>query len=494
MHLRRRSHRARSEALDQTAAASPHSRRVVCARLARFGVLVLTLAILAGCGATGGGSGSGTADAVVAVDPVYLPPGQTVAELAWAPSEGPVDNYLVFESRNGEPFGFLAVALTPSVNVNGNPGDSLQITVVAISPTGAMSESSPPSPPLIFQANAETAVARPAPQGLAAPTATLSSDELDVAIAANEAAESETAEATTPEPITDPAADESAPASTLLAESIRSILLGGDARLPESGLSTEARDWLQAHVDHEIAAGVALAGTGHANADSLREVVWQDSAGQLFVSDGETFLGATDLPATLAEGLRLNATERFVGLADFDGDGFGDWLLEDTATGDVWIVSGSGDAAQPPIAPASETTLAGHGDFDGDGVAEILWIDAERGLRLSSARSEAPRLAVGTGQPADTTLLAIADLDGNGRDDLLTRADDGTLVVGFSRDTAEGAPVAIEWMDGAALDAGLDLVATVDTDDDGASEIAWLNGADLEIWTAEDGLRERLTF
>ena len=494
MHLRRRSHRARSEALDHTAAASSRSLHVVGARLVRFGVLALALTALAGCGSTGGGSGSGAADAVVAVDPVYLEPGQTVAELAWAPSEGPVDNYLVFESRNGEPFSFLAVALTPSVNVNGNAGDSLQITVVAISPSGVMSESSPPSPPLIFQARAEAAVARPAPQGLAAPTSTLPSEELDQAVAANEAAEPESSEATTPEPTTEPAADDAAPDSTLLAESIRSILLGGDARLPESGLSTEARDWLQAHVDDEIAAGVALAGTGHANADSLREVVWQDSAGQLFVSDGEAFLGATDLPATLAEGLRLNATERFVGLADFDGDGLGDWLLEDTATGDVWIVSGSGDATQPPIAPATETTLAGHGDFDGDGVAELLWIDTERSLHLSSAGSEVPRLAFGSGQPADTTLLAIADLDGNGRDDLLTRADDGTLVVGFSRNTAEGAPVALEWLDGAALDAGLDLVATVDTDDDGASEIAWLNGGDLEIWTAEGGLRERLTF
>lgn len=486
----------RSEAPNHTAALSSRSRRVVFARLARFGILALSLTVLGGCGATGGGGGggSGAADAVVAVDPLYLAPGQTVAELAWDASEGPVDNYLVFESRNGEPFGFLTVALTPSVNVNGNPGDSLQITVVAISPTGVMSESSPPSPPLIFQANAETAVARPAPQGLAAPVATLSSDELDVAIAANEAAQADTAETTTTEPIEDAAAEESTTTSTLLAESIRSILLAGDARLPESGLSPQARDWLQAHVDHEISADVALAGTGHANADALREVVWQDSAGQLFVSDGEAFLGATDLPATLAEGLRLNTTERFVGLADFDGDGFGDWLLEDTATDDLWVVSGSGDAYLPPIAPASDASFAGHGDFDGDGVAEILWIDAVRGLRLSSARSEAPRLAVGTGQPADTTLLAIADLDGNGRDDLLTRADDGTLVVGFSRDTAEGAPVAIEWIDGAALDTGLDLVATVDTDDDGASEIAWLNGDDLEIWTAETGLRERLTF
>ena len=493
----RRSHFARLEALDRILASSSRSAQDVGARLVRFGALFLALTALAGCSSTGnGGSGSAAADAALAVDPIYLDPGRIVAELAWAPSEGPVENYMVFESRNGSGFAFSTIAVTPSVDIAGAPGDNVRITVVAVSPNGEMSENSPASPPIIFQAAAEAIVAQSAPQGLAAPIA-VATPETELAANEPDASETDLAANDTPEEL-DTEADTSAvedeaPALTQLVHSLRALLLGGDARLPEAGLSTDARDWLQAQVDAEIAAGVSLAGTGWANDDGLRELVWQDPAGQLFVSDGEDFLDATDLPATLTEGLRLNATERFVGLADFDGDGLGDWLVEDTVTGDVWIMNDADDEAQPPAHALADAALAGHGDFDGDGIAELLWIDADRGLSLSSASLIAPRLAEGIGQPADTTLLAIADLDGNGRDDLLTRTDDGTLVLGFARDLPVGAPIAIDWQVGATLPStALDLVATVDVDEDGAAEIAWLSDGDLEIWTAEGGLSERL--
>ncbi|MGB0617832.1 MAG: FG-GAP repeat domain-containing protein [Myxococcota bacterium] len=491
----RRSHFARLEALDRILAASSRSAQDVGARLVRFGVLFVSLTVLAGCSATGNsGGGSAAADAALAVDPIYLDPGQTVAQLAWVPSEGPVENYMVFESRNGSGFAFSTIAVTPSVDIIGAAGDNVRITVVAVSPNGAMSDNSPASPPVIFQAAAEAVVAQNAPQGLAAPVA-VATPETELAENEPDASETDLAANDTPEePDTDASAvEDEAPALTLLVHSLRALLLGGDARLPEAGLSTDARDWLQARVDAEIAAGVSLAGTGRANDDGLRELVWQDPAGQLFVSDGEEFLDAPDLPATLTEGLRLNATERFVGLADFDGDGLGDWLVEDTVTGDVWIMNDADDEAQPPAHALADAALAGHGDFDGDGIAELLWVDADRGLSLSSASLIAPRLAEGSGQPAGTTLLAIADLDGNGRDDLLTRADDGTLVLGFARDTPAGASIAIDWQVGATLpSSALDLIATVDVDEDGAAEIAWLSDGDLEIWTAEGGLSERL--
>ena len=487
------SHLACFEARGHTLGARPRTRRGVGARVARFGALFLALGVLAGCGSTGSGGGA-TAEPLVAVDPIFLDPGQTVAQLAWAPSDGPVDNYIVFESRNGSPFAFSTVALTPSVDVSGTPGDEVRITVIAISPNGEMSENSPPSPPLIFQAGAEAQVAQASPQGLAPAPVAVTPEEDGMTDAPQMASNDDSA---SPAPAsnedTSLSADDDTPALTQLVQSLRALLLGGDARLPEAGLSTDAQDWLQAHVDAEIAAGVALAGTGRADDDALRELVWQDPAGQLFVSDGHDFLDAQDPAATFTEGVRLNATERFVGLADFDGDGLGDWLLEDTATGDVWIVSGANGEAQPPALAMPNTTLAGHGDFDGDGLAELLWLGADRSLSLSSASLAAPTLAVDAGQPADTTLLAIADLDGNGRDDLLTRAADGSLLVGFVLDTDEGAPIEIDWQTGAALPgASLELIATVDVDADGAAEIAWLNEGDLEIWTAEGGLQQRL--
>jgi len=462
----------------------------------RWGTLAFVLLVLSACGSTGGGGSAPPTAAAIAVDPVYLTPGQTVAQLQWEPSAGPVDNYLVFLSRNDGPYAFSSLSLSPSTDVVGDPGDSVRIMVVAISPLGEMSEDSPASPPIIFQAPAAAAaaaaVAQSAPAGRPGPThESVTPDDPATEVVADDTASDD---AETPEAMpADDGADEEAPMLTQLVESLRALLLGGDARLPEAGLSTLAEDWLQARVDHEIAAGVALAGTGHANGDDLRELVWRDPAGQLFLSDGETFLGADDLPATLAETLRLNATERFVGLDDFDGDTVGDWLLEDTATGEVWIVSGLDGVARPAAAAGTGATLAGHGDFDGDGVAELLWIDGDRVLSLSSASLADPSLHAGTGQPDDVTLLAIADLDGNGRDDLLGLADDGQLVMALAQDGPDGAPVDLLWQNGAGASVdGLDLVATVDVDADGAAELAWLNGDSLEIWTAAGGLQQRL--
>jgi hypothetical protein len=88
--------------------------------------------------------------------------------------------------------------------------------------------------------------------------------------------------------------------------------------------------------------------------------------------------------------------------------------------------------------------------------------------------------------------LAIADFDGDGRDDLLGRGPDGRLVIGFSIEsgTAEVPELGMAWQSGAAQTTlGLDLVATLDVDGDGAAEIAWLNGDVLEIWGAESGLQ-----
>lgn len=463
--------------------------------------LLFAVSGLLGCGtAGGGGNAAPTAESAIAVDPIHLAPGQASAQLAWPSSEGPIANYLVFESRNDSAYAFTQIVVEPTASVSGQPGDSVRVTVIGVSPTGEVSEASPPSPPLVFHPAASAAVAEAAPSGStairtanpAAETATSSEPSDTQSLATESSRDAESGNRPNSD-APDALESETEEATSLLARAMRALLLNADARLPERGLSSEASRWLQIRVDHEIAAGVSLAGTGRADAeDALRELVWQDQAGQLFVSDGQRLLDSDDLPSTFDVAVRLRTTERFVGLADFNGDGHGDWLIEDTSTGAVWVVDGETDLNLSTDQIAAETRLAGHGDFDGDGQAELLWLDANNRFQLTRPGGETPTESFLTTSPDGFELLAIADLDGNGRDDLLGRGADGRLVIARAVESspANAAGPTIEWRTGPANQTdGLDLLATLDVDEDGTGEIAWLNGDSLEIWNAESGLQ-----
>src|SRR6185369_1793586 len=62
--------------------------------------------------------------------------------------------------------------------------------------------------------------------------------------------------------------------------------------------------------------------------------------------------------------------------ADFDGDGIGDLLFHDSATGEVqlWLMFGTLPGAKKSLGivnPISQ--IHGIGDFNNDGKADILW-------------------------------------------------------------------------------------------------------------------------
>ena len=505
-------HQSRESGVSVNRRSSTHFLSARLLRAVTFSLALFALAGLLGCGSSGGGGASTSASTAAAaplvVDPIFLTPGETQAQLAWPASEGPVAHYLVFESRNGSGYTFSQLVPSPTAQVSGQAGDRIQVTVVGVSPNGEVSESSPPSPPLIFQAPASAAVAAAAPSApqptTLAATSTAPTEDSPEGMQTASVQETTNTSAASDESGPDSAdTGETEPGVTLIARAVRALLLGGDARLPESGLSDEASLWLQGRVDQELAAGVALAGTGLGNdEDAVRELIWIDQAGQLFVSDGQEAVDSDDLPSTFAEALRLGATERFIGLADFDGDGRGDWLIEDSATGEVWMINGETEQNLPADRANVESRLAGLGDLDGDGRAELLWLSSDNRLELTRPGGDAPTLAGAAAGPEDFELLAIADLDGNGRDDLLGRDASGMLQMALSLDTEDitedigeqtAGQVRIEWRAGpASLTDGLDLVATVDVDDDGGAEIAWLNGDALEIWNVESGLEATL--
>jgi hypothetical protein len=475
---------------------------------------LLALLFAIGCGDGGGGGGSTDSVAAIATAPIDLPPGQTTAQLAWTPSEGEVVGYLVFQSNQEEDFGYLGLVNQPKVQITGKPGDSIRILVVAKSATSTQSAASPPSPPVRFHAAVETAAAVVSAEA-SAPA--LPSASPSPAIATNEAATQTADVEATPadEMDSDLAANDFvdadadndndndvAPPDQALPEQ----LMLSDLRFPLADLSPGASRLIQSLIDAQVGAGVSLAGSGELDGDEYRELVWLDASGQLFVSEGARIATTEDLPSTFVEAIRLRTTERFVGLADFDGDGAGDWIVEDTATGDVWMLNDeSQDARFGHIAvDHPDLRLVGHGDFDGDGRAELLWQHTDLSFQLGWPGDDSAVIdwIVAEDDSIDTPptthpmaltsqLLSVADLNGDGRDDLLFRGLEGRLelALSVSNPSPDSSAPQFEWISGPATSIdGLELVATFDLDHDGAAEIAWWGDDALQVWEVRSGI------
>jgi hypothetical protein len=465
--------------------------------------------VLAACGGGGGGGGDETSRPAAA-KAIDLPPGQQAARLAWVASEGGVDRYEVHESRNRSDYKKAGVVTQARYDIQGRGGDEVQIVVVAIGENGAPSPASDPSPIIRFHDAVAAAVATEpsAHRGLAPPAATSDSASEDDPQAPADASEAD-AEASTPndDPSTSPSdpedtanrsVDDEAGEATVLDDAFREWLLGADPRLAAAGPSERAAQWLQARVDEQMNAGVRLVGTGRADADALRELVWQDAAGQLFVSDGAALVTAEDIPAGFEEALRLHPTERFLGLEDLDGDTLGDWLIEDTATGAVYLIDGAileeRDALVEDSSVVEAAQLVGHGDFDGDGRLELLWRQPETDVLLMGPAGDLaaevpadPLTVLALGEGLEGGELIVADLDGDGRDELIARSSEGELVLLHLAEEAQEGLVGTSLTEATQATRDLDLVASFDLDGDGAAEIAWLDGDQLEVREAWSG-------
>lgn len=473
-------------------------RLAVCASLA---------AVLLACGGgDGGGSDGGDgagSETPLATEPIDLPAGLTVAQLAWQPSAGKVASYMVFLSRNDGSFDFDQTVTEPAASVTGAPGDEIRIVVMAVAEDGHFSEASPASVPIRFHPAAGEQVVdngptSPPPSGGGTDSGGDASADPDPDLAPDSPVVEDPAppvddlaDAGTPPPVEagtpgledGETADETIDPRVLTPALRRSLLLA-NVRQPLSGLAEGASAWLQSQLAGEVASDAALIATAKRSVDSLRDLVWQDSTGQLFLADAEQFAEAEEPGATLVAAIQLFEGERFVDLVDLDGDGAREWIVEDLSTGAVWLRSddGTADRAARTADQPETARLLGSGDFDGDGQPELLWQDADRTLALARPTSAAPLLGSGTVPPTGSQIVAFADLTGDGLDDLIARSEDGFIALGLaSVDPASGA-VAIEWSEGhAEADASSELVATLDLDADGRAELAWLVGETVEI-------------
>jgi hypothetical protein len=193
-------------------------------------------------------------------------------------------------------------------------------------------------------------------------------------------------------------------------------------RDPDGGLAV----WTTAE-DHGTRAAVRLVpneqvvGNADYDGDGYADLLTHEPGAQRLtlrlLADGQPREAAA---FTLAEGWEVAAS------ADVDGDGLADIAVRHPA-GDVtelWSMQGTtlGEVLELPASPPG-TSLAGAGDFDGDGRAELLWQGASRLSTWSIDAAGNIREQDLTDHDASWRVAGICDFDADGRSDLLMRSE-----------------------------------------------------------------------
>lgn len=200
------------------------------------------------------------------------------------------------------------------------------------------------------------------------------------------------------------------------------------------------------------------------NPGSPSSVVWPFVA-----SDGRAFFAADDGVHGEEPWIAFAGPQARAGKPVF-------WRHSDGSNA-AWTVDGQGVAAGAllPLVPGPDWQVAGDGDLDGDGDADLVWRNAATGEDAVWLLDHEPVVQVSGAAWAPTVFDAawrvalVADLDGDRRDDLLWRREGtGEMAVWLMH----GASVVASGFLPTLADASW-VPAAADLDGDGRDEVVW---------------------
>jgi hypothetical protein len=132
----------------------------------------------------------------------------------------------------------------------------------------------------------------------------------------------------------------------------------------------------------DVSVTMTPSSTADFNRDGTADVIWQDPVtgwAQVWYLGG-----AQGVSITGAANLTARNTWRIVGVADFDRDGHPDvvWQDPDTGAAQLWLMGGEGGnviASATTLSAANTWRIMSVADFNKDGVPDCIWQDQESG-------------------------------------------------------------------------------------------------------------------
>ncbi len=243
-----------------------------------------------------------------------------------------------------------------------------------------------------------------------------------------------------------------------------------------------------------------VAGISDFNGDSHADLLWRNSDGTLadWTMNGNVITSGDPLNFG-GVAVKPDASWSVAGTGDFDGDGNADilWrnsdgtLIDWSMNGSAILSSGTLTSGGVAVKPDASWSVAGVGDFDGDSRRDVLWrsVSGETAMwRMNGATISSSADTTFAGvviEPgASWSVAGVGDFNADGHADILWRNADGTLAQWLMNGSTITSSNSITFNGSAVMpSASWHVVEVGDFNGDGASDVLWRNDSGaLAAW------------
>jgi diaminopimelate epimerase len=216
------------------------------------------------------------------------------------------------------------------------------------------------------------------------------------------------------------------------------------------------------------------------DASNVSDILWRRTGGVLMIweMNNGTYSGFTALEGSVG-------AWSVAGVGDFNGDGTADILWRSAGTVTAWEFGAGAHTGSPVVGGAgSSWGIAGVGDFDGDGTADILWRSAGTVTAWEFGAGAHTGSTVVGGAGSGWGIAGVGDFNGDGTSDILWRDASGTVATwemgnGLHTDSTVIADPGGTW----------NISGVGDFNGDGTSDILWRDArGTVATWEMTNGL------